>query len=346
MQIFSSFTLKLMAIIFMAMDHIATYWYTDIPVWFHYFGRLVAPIFFYLVVEGFFHTRDRVNYIKRMFIMGLVMIGIDIVLGIHNNIFLSLGFGISLMYFIEKVKECKLNHIKCTKFIVASILCSVAMLFTEASIFGLAQILIFYFLREKKGLMSIAYIILSLLVLTASIGPNFYKQAFIYDPQWMMVFAIIPISMYNGKLGLSNKVIKWLFYWFYPIHLIVIVTVGNMFFPMQQLEENTVNNEIMQEVVTKIDSKIDFKSDKELIYTLENKNGNFKGIYTVMLYNKETKIEIGYDIKDVSRKNNLVNGTIKIEDESQNLVKGNEYILSVVDGDSGEILFENITILN
>ncbi|WP_195251438.1 TraX family protein [Romboutsia sp. 1001713B170207_170306_H8] len=39
----------------------------------------------------------------------------------------------------------------------------------------------------------------------------------------MMGFAIVPILMYNGKLGVNNKFVRWMFYWFYPIHLIVIV---------------------------------------------------------------------------------------------------------------------------
>ncbi|SCH46642.1 TraX protein [uncultured Clostridium sp.] len=39
----------------------------------------------------------------------------------------------------------------------------------------------------------------------------------------MMGFAIVPILMYNGKLEVNNKFVRWMFYWFYPIHLIVIV---------------------------------------------------------------------------------------------------------------------------
>ncbi|RDC48304.1 conjugal transfer protein TraX, partial [Acinetobacter sp. RIT592] len=72
------------------------------------------------------------------------------------------------------------------------------------------------------------YIAMGLFVLMSAIGPNFIEAATLWDYQWMMVFAIIPILMYNGKLGLSNKFIKWMFYWFYPIHLIVIVSLAKL----------------------------------------------------------------------------------------------------------------------
>lgn len=89
------------------------------------------------------------------------------------------------------------------------------------------MVLIFYFLREKKVAMTLTYIVFSLAGIIGFIGPNFIEAAFLWDYQWMMVFAIIPILMYNGKLGISNKFIKWMFYWFYPIHLIIIVLIAN-----------------------------------------------------------------------------------------------------------------------
>lgn len=76
--------------------------------------------------------------------------------------------------------------------------------------------------------MVLAYIVFSLLGLVTMIGPDFIDAAFLWDYQWMMVFAIIPILMYNGKLGISNKFIKWMFYWFYPVHLIVIVSLAKI----------------------------------------------------------------------------------------------------------------------
>lgn len=234
MKLFSSFMLKFMAIIFMAMDHIYTYLggalNGGVPIWFGYLGKLAAPIFFYLIIEGFYHTRSRVKYMQRIFGMGFVMVGVDLFLGIHNNIFLSLGLGLAMRFSIEYAKA----HEKASKGFIfgvsATVLFGGLSIFTEASIYGLVMILIFYFLREKKGLMSIAYIVCSLFGVFSTIGPSFMEAAFLWDYQWMMVFGIIPILMYNGKLGLSNKCVKNMFYWFYPVHLIVIVGLSKVLY--------------------------------------------------------------------------------------------------------------------
>lgn len=286
MKLLSNFTLKVMAIIFMAMDHILTYigatTNVNIPIWFGYFGKLAAPIFFYLIVEGFHHTRDRKKYILRLFGMGILMIAIDLIFSINNNIFLSLGFGVLLMYEIEYTKNNKQNYKKRILGILVAILSGMAMIGTEASIFGLAMILIFYFLREKKTIMALIYIVVSLLGLVSVIGPNFIDSAFMMDYQWMMVFAIIPILLYNGKRGISNKFVKWMFYLFYPIHLIVIVTIAGM---LRQSEipqrELIVNEQLMQEVVTKIDSKINYINDNKIAWHLE---GDFNGVYLVEIF--------------------------------------------------------------
>ena len=231
MKLFSNFTLKIMAIIFMAMDHIYTYMNValnnQVPIWFGYLGKLAAPIFFYLIVEGFYHTRSKNKYMQRIFSMGILMIIVDLLFKIHNNIFLSLGFAIAMLSMIEQAKLSQKGSKKRIINIILAISFGALGLFTEASLYGVGMVLIFYFLREKKVTMILTYIVFSLAGIIGFIGPNFIEAAFLWDYQWMMVFAIIPILMYNGKLGISNKFIKWMFYWFYPIHLIIIVLIAN-----------------------------------------------------------------------------------------------------------------------
>lgn len=232
MKLMNTFTVKILAIIFMVLDHVYTYIGgvegVTIPIWFGYLGKLAAPIFFYLIVEGFFYTRSRKKYMVRLFSVAVIMIIIDIILGIHNNIFLSLGLGVLLMSTIEYCKNNKENVKRLIVGIGVFIVISILMIFTEASIYGLVMILVFYFLREKKIIMAIVYIVFSLLPVlqSLSLGEDFADAIFLWDYQWMMVFSIILILMYNGKLGLNNKFTKWLFYGFYPIHLIIIVLIS------------------------------------------------------------------------------------------------------------------------
>lgn len=224
MKKLSSFILKIIAIITMLLDHIYTYiggTGIDIPIWFGYLGKIAAPIFFYLIVEGFFHTRNRKKYLFRLASFGVVMVCIDKILGIGNNIFLSLSLAVVLMMFLEKIKDINANKIV---MIIGAIVTSSLFLFTEASIYGLVMVIIFYLFRNKKVIMSILYGIFSLSPVLMAIGTgNMYEQLFLFDYQWMMIFALPFILMYNGRLGLKNKFTKWMFYIFYPAHLILIV---------------------------------------------------------------------------------------------------------------------------
>lgn len=57
----NAFQLKLFAMILMVLDHLHSY-IPGMPLWFSLVGRIVAPIFFYFIVEGFFYTRSRKRY--------------------------------------------------------------------------------------------------------------------------------------------------------------------------------------------------------------------------------------------------------------------------------------------
>ena len=99
----NAFTLKLLALALMLLDHIHFY-FPDSPDWFHSAGRLAAPIFFFFAAEGYAHTRDIRRYMLRMFIFALVMAAGSELLTlampggtIDNNIFLSLFAALVLM---------------------------------------------------------------------------------------------------------------------------------------------------------------------------------------------------------------------------------------------------------
>ncbi len=228
MKKLNSFTLKTFAIIAMIMDHIFTYLRSvpiDVPLWFSSIGKLASPIFFYLIVEGFFHTKSRKRYFLRLAIFGGVMIILDTILGIHNNIFLSLSLSVLLLICIEYFRNIE---DKKKKILLIIPILGIGFLYfnTEASIFGFVETLIFYFCREKKVLLSILFVsFYGLFLATVLQAKN--PLIFTVNNQWMSVFAIIPILMYNGKLGLKNTFTKWMFYIVYPLHLTIIILLRN-----------------------------------------------------------------------------------------------------------------------
>lgn len=220
--------LKFIALILMVMDHIY-YYISGTPIWFNYVGRIVAPIFFYLIVESFFHTRDRKKFNMRLFSAAFVVfLIINVMLKQQMNIFASMAMGILMLNLIEFIRTNRKNIFKSILAYIVLIFIAYLSLFTEASYLGVGMILIFYFLRDRKFLMSLCYIFLSLFDLWFIFGmKNFLNELFFVNYQWMMVFAIIPILLYNGKPGYRGKFSKYLFYIIYPLHIVILLFIGN-----------------------------------------------------------------------------------------------------------------------
>ena len=59
----SSLTLHIMAMLFMVCDHL---WGTIVPGndWLTCIGRIAFPIFAFMIVEGYFHTKNLKKYVK------------------------------------------------------------------------------------------------------------------------------------------------------------------------------------------------------------------------------------------------------------------------------------------
>lgn len=225
-KIFNGFQLKMLMAILMLVDHIAQF-LPNIPIWFHYLGRIVAPIFFFMLVEGFVHTSNRIKYMKRLFIWGVVMFGgsriLELILPyeqyIPNNIFLSLASCFALLYIVDLIEKVEDSKAK-TKLTIYAVIISFLALFTEASYLGIGMALIFYFFRERKLALSISYIILSSIFLGGGFS---YENLFLINYQWMMVFSLPFILMYNGERGRS---LKYFFYGFYPLHIWILYIIG------------------------------------------------------------------------------------------------------------------------
>ena len=103
----NSFSLKIMAVMFMIIDHMAQF-LPGMPIWMHWLGRLAAPIFIYCSVWSFTYTRDRKKYLIRLYIAGAIMSFIQWWLNIPNNFFRSLFSLLVILYLLECFQN-KLN---------------------------------------------------------------------------------------------------------------------------------------------------------------------------------------------------------------------------------------------
>lgn len=91
---FSSFEIKIIALIFMTLDHFGTYQiFTTDPVlndFFRIVGRIAAPLFLFIVVESLHHTRDKVKFSLRLYVAGII---IEIGNRFFEDTFNSFGIG-------------------------------------------------------------------------------------------------------------------------------------------------------------------------------------------------------------------------------------------------------------
>ena len=107
----SSLTLHILAMAFMLCDHI---WATLVAGqdWLTCVGRLAFPIFAFLLVEGFFHTRDLKRYVLRLLLLALLSeIPFDLMYAgtsffpFHQNVIWTFLIALFCMWVIERVKR-------------------------------------------------------------------------------------------------------------------------------------------------------------------------------------------------------------------------------------------------
>ena len=223
--------LKLIAIIAMTIDHIADLLYPGmlnsiIPNISHVIGRLTAPIMFFFVCEGFYYTKDVKKYIKRLFIFAIIShfaycfaFGINYIPISTGNIFnqtsvmWTLAWSVVALYIVygnNKFKEWQ------KWFLI--ILLNLITFVSDWSSVGLMIILSMYQHRgnlNKQMINMMFWIIIYALV-------SFLFVSKTYGITQLFVIIVYPLlKLYNGQKG-KDKWMKWFFYLYYPLHLIVI----------------------------------------------------------------------------------------------------------------------------
>ena len=68
----NTFTLKMIALVLMVIDHIG-YYFEGTPSWLRWLGRGSYPLFLFCMVCGYQYTRNRKRYLLRLYLMSLFM---------------------------------------------------------------------------------------------------------------------------------------------------------------------------------------------------------------------------------------------------------------------------------
>lgn len=218
--------LKILACCFMLCDHVGYILLDDNSIM-RAIGRLSFPIFAFLLIEGFRHTSDIKKYLLRLFVFALLseipfdlcVTGKILEFG-HQNIFFTLTASLLLITYLEHRHKSDNQVVDSSIAIVISIGVTVLafLLLFDYGGAGVLLTIIFYYMKPFYQLKSSKDKWIQAGKMTFLSGV-LYGLVFELS-QMFALLAIFPISMYNGKRG--NIKLKYAFYLFYPIHLLII----------------------------------------------------------------------------------------------------------------------------
>ena len=230
----TSFSLHMMAMIFMLCDHL---WGTIIPGndWLTCIGRLTFPIYAFLIVEGYFHTKNLKKYIGRLLIFAILSeipfnlaMGSSLFFPIHQNVLWSFLISIGLIHWNEKVKERKLWK-RILVGIITLCIASIGGIITFVDYYnaGILMVLVFYFFKDKKWWCYLGQLVCMWYINFEMLGGlsyevNLFGQTHFIARQGFALLALIPIWLYRGKQGYHSKPLQYAYYAFYPVHLLIL----------------------------------------------------------------------------------------------------------------------------
>ena len=232
--------LKYIAITAMLIDHIAFAFLDDgehiiLYTIMDLIGRITGPIMFFAAVEGYHHTKNLKKYLLRLFAFALISYlpfmyaWSDHFNPLRLNVIFTIFLGLLAVHARRSIKNIFL------KILVISVL----ILFSISADYGTAgviMILTFDFFYGNRRNQLAGYLLIVLL--------DFDVRSFFIHPFWEWVYTgqftiryyslpdnyiclgfLIPfflLMLYNGQPGSRSKLSKWVFYIFYPAHLVII----------------------------------------------------------------------------------------------------------------------------
>lgn len=222
LQILSGSALKTIAVISMLIDHIGANILRNMnsaqmPLFLHGpslyrisrdIGRIAMPIYVFLLVEGAMHTRNRFKYGMNLLIFALLselpwnLVHSGTMKYEKQNVYFTLLLGYLAICCIDKFQEQQWIQL----ILILALLYISNKLNADYGWKGYVFILIMYWFRYEK--------------VAQAIGGSCWLVF-----EWKACFAFLPINMYNGERGYIKGNLKYIFYLFYPVHLLILYYV-------------------------------------------------------------------------------------------------------------------------
>lgn len=236
----SGFTLKMIAVVTMLIDHIGAvlvesmivkynsyvYWHIDRVL--RGIGRLAFPLFCFFIVEGFHYTHDRKKYALRLGIFAcLAEVPFDLAFDgtffapDDNSVMITLLLGLLAIWTLdalfkksaEKFEKSQAIKSLCDIISIAAVTGAVVIIEEFASsdygAAGVVAIIIMYLLRRYR----LVGFGLAVVWLGLTCGHT----------EFYALIDLIPLFFYHGRQGHR---MKYFFYVFYPAHLLVLAVIA------------------------------------------------------------------------------------------------------------------------
>lgn len=224
---FSQEGLKLLACLTMLCDHIgyalishtgnaALYYLLRI------IGRLAFPLYVFLLVEGFSHTRNRPKYFLRL-LAGALLAELPYDLMIYGqfswesqSVMVTLSLGFLALTVMDRVGSIYWKAVAALPFVVlAELACS------DYGWQGVLLVVLFAMSREYYarniirfgGMLVIFHTMPSVMLPLGGMG---------IPMQALGALSILFIAGYDGRKLTNSRVVQWAFYLFYPVHMLIL----------------------------------------------------------------------------------------------------------------------------
>ena len=226
----TSFFLHIFAMATMLCDHL---WATLVPGndWLTCIGRLAFPIFAFMLVEGYFHTKNLRKYALRLFLFALLseipfnlMMGGSLFYPIHQNVLWTFLISLGLVHWNGKMQGRKLwlrILVGCATVVIGYVAGLLTMVDYHHA--GILTVLVFYFFRQRKWWCYLGQALCLWYIHAEMLGGFGWEiGAFFLPRQSLALLALIPIWLYRGKQGHHSRTFQYICYGFYPLHLLIL----------------------------------------------------------------------------------------------------------------------------
>ena len=224
----NSLHLKLLAVVSMLIDHMG---FTLFPyvLWMRCVGRVAFPIFCFLIAEGCAHTHDRKRYAARLLLFALLS---ELPFNLmctgqwfslqYQNVLWTLLAGALICWCVDWALRKKTPAaFLLTGAAVAAAFCLLELAGTDYGGWGALLVVLFYGVRRVSCGTVVKRMAQAVGLAVFSIG----IMGGVSIELWSLA-ALLPLWLYNGRRGYSNRVVQYGFYAFYPVHILILSLIA------------------------------------------------------------------------------------------------------------------------